>query len=257
MKLIYIIVGSINFCIAASAYGQFLPPKEKSSPSFSCQDAKTQIEKWICKDPALGTADSEMAAAYNDLKSRSDDASSLYSSQIKWLEERNRCQDAKCVALAYQLRNTVLTRELDTDKDLGAFSWATLPPNYIKRINAINDTYTLRFNIPAYAKHQKLNLEFYPDPNDYRMVFDEGPYAEILCTPPDAKEGYASYFNFHKRNSGLTIAPIKREGKHGYLLMHMTIGKELPLNAEIKCYFGFSSWLLDKPSILYMVPVAD
>lgn len=69
--------------------------------------------------------------------------------------------------------------------------------------------------------------------------------------PADAQPG----FDCQRRKAGQVIAPIRRGDRQGYRLMRMTLGQDLPLGEEIRCSVVFSSWLLDKPSELYLVPV--
>ena len=54
MKLAVIV---LSLMVASPAFAQ-------SGPSFDCAKADNTIDRTICKDPELGKADREMAAAY-------------------------------------------------------------------------------------------------------------------------------------------------------------------------------------------------
>ena len=68
--------------------------------SFDCTKARSQVEHLVCDTPALSQLDETLAATYkvalaNDPASRQ--------RQVTWLHEtRDRCNDAPCLAAAYQ-----------------------------------------------------------------------------------------------------------------------------------------------------------
>ncbi|WP_416462144.1 lysozyme inhibitor LprI family protein [Rubrivivax gelatinosus] len=227
-----------------------------AQPGFDCQRARTAVERLVCSDADLARADARMSAAYTALALRWDEDRSLRRTQRRWLRERNACgADAACVAAAYAAHNTVLEQALAKVPDLGPFPWTTAPAGSAWRIERIDDTRVLRITIPAAAQRRTLQWEFYPDPDDHRHLFTGGPYTEVSCRPPDAREGYAPRFSFHKRRAGPAIAPITRGARSGYRLMRMTLGEDLPLGEEIRCSFVFSGWVLDRGSELVLVPV--
>jgi len=244
-------------CVAGIAPAQAFQPNQGAGPSFQCHLARTAVEKWICDDAALAVADLKMAGAFAGLSGRSANPSALRVEQRRWLRVRNRCKDIDCVKARYDERNASLENALQAVLVLPNFPLLTLPPASIHRIAKINDSHVLRFSLPPAAGRQTFQWEFYPDPGDHAHLFSEGPFAGIHCKPPDAREGYAARFEFRKRNAGMSIAPIRRGTREGYLLVRMEMGKDLPLNEQANCIFHFSSWLLDRPSLLFMVPVAD
>jgi uncharacterized protein YecT (DUF1311 family) len=63
---------------------------QAASPSFSCSAAKAPIEKIICSDDALASADAAMAKAYQDLRQTLDTKArmELLQRQRKWLQAR-------------------------------------------------------------------------------------------------------------------------------------------------------------------------
>lgn len=242
--------------LSATARAQDAGPPADAQPGFDCQRARTPVERLICDDPELARADARMVTAYTALTQRWEEDRSLRRTQRRWLRERNACgADAACVAAAYAARNAVLAQALAQVPDLGSFPWTTAPAGSAWRIERIDDTRVLRITIPAAMQRRTLQWEFYPDPDDHRHLFTGGPLTEVVCRPPDAREGYAPRFSFQQRKAGLAIAPITRGSRSGYRLMRMTLGKDLPLGEEIRCSFVFSSWLLDRASELVLVPV--
>ncbi|MCC9598665.1 MULTISPECIES: lysozyme inhibitor LprI family protein [unclassified Rubrivivax] len=242
--------------LSATARAQDAGPRADAQPGFDCQRARTPVERLVCADPDLARADARMAAAYSALTQRWEEDRSLRRTQRRWLRERNACgADTACVAAAYAARNAVLARALAQVPDLGPFPWTTPPAGSTWRIERIDDTRVLRMTIPAATQRQTLQWEFYPDPDDHRHLFTGGPLTEVVCRPPDAREGYAPRFSFQQRKAGPAIAPIRRGERQGFRLMRMTLGQDLPLGEEIRCSFVFSSWLLDKASELVLVPV--
>lgn len=94
--------------------------------AIDCAKAGNNIEKRICANPGLKTADAAMGQAYTALLKRAPDAeirTMLVKSQRRWIEARNRGLDAdlngKTLAVS-ELRDAILsrTRRLnDTSKD--------------------------------------------------------------------------------------------------------------------------------------------
>lgn len=72
-----------------------------AAASFDCQKAGTRIEKQICSSPELSKLDSDLAGIYKDALPK---GPSVRADQLKWLRERNACQDAKCLAEKYKER---------------------------------------------------------------------------------------------------------------------------------------------------------
>ncbi len=77
------------------------------SASFDCRKASTFVEKAICSDSLLGRLDESLSENYNDMMASNIGASArkdLRSTQRKWLSERNKCQNSKCVEKMYRKR---------------------------------------------------------------------------------------------------------------------------------------------------------
>lgn len=75
--------------------------------SFDCLGATTFVEKAICTDPLLGKMDDTLSENYRYMLSSNigDGAKKdLRVTQKKWLSERNKCTNNKCVADAYRER---------------------------------------------------------------------------------------------------------------------------------------------------------
>ena len=79
---------------------------ENVSPSFNCGLATTDVEEWICDQPALAAADRAMAVTYRRALGLADGARAalLRRTADNFLRYRNRCPDPDCVAQAYQGR---------------------------------------------------------------------------------------------------------------------------------------------------------
>jgi uncharacterized protein YecT (DUF1311 family) len=77
--------------------------------SFDCAKAGTNVERLICETPELSKLDDELAAAYKTVLADPARADEEKRAQNQWLKERNRCQDAGCVEVAYQRRIASIT----------------------------------------------------------------------------------------------------------------------------------------------------
>ena len=68
--------------------------------SFDCTKARSQVEHLVCDTPALSQLDETLATTYR--AALSNDPASRQR-QLTWLREtRDRCNDAPCLAAAYQ-----------------------------------------------------------------------------------------------------------------------------------------------------------
>jgi|HubBroStandDraft_5_1064220.scaffolds.fasta_scaffold00396_3 hypothetical protein len=78
------------------------------APSFDCGRASSPVERMICRDPALAKSDSDLASSYARAKAGGADPVSLRNSQRQFLQVRNSCSEAACVADAYRSREAEL-----------------------------------------------------------------------------------------------------------------------------------------------------
>ncbi len=67
--------------------------EEKIGPSFDCQRATLEIEKWICNDPQLALADQIIHESYRLLLKQLADPQPLIAEQRAWLKARNNFRD--------------------------------------------------------------------------------------------------------------------------------------------------------------------
>ncbi len=67
--------------------------EEKIGPSFDCQRATLEIEKWICNDPQLALADQIIHDSYRRLLKQQADPHPLIAEQRAWLKARNNFRD--------------------------------------------------------------------------------------------------------------------------------------------------------------------
>ena len=70
-------------CCAEDQYG----------PSFDCQRATLEIEKWICNDPQLALADQIIHDSYRILLKQQTNPQALIAEQRAWLKARNNFRD--------------------------------------------------------------------------------------------------------------------------------------------------------------------
>lgn len=75
-----------------------------------CAKARTRVEKTLCRDPQLLTADRDLGTFYDQVRDEVEDRAELGREQRRWLREvRDRCSDADCLRAAYQARTQALT----------------------------------------------------------------------------------------------------------------------------------------------------
>ena len=82
-------------------------PAVSHAASFDCAKAASFVEKAICSNATLSRLDDALSENYSSMRAANigDGARKhLQASQKKWLAERNRCADEKCVASAYRKR---------------------------------------------------------------------------------------------------------------------------------------------------------
>jgi uncharacterized protein YecT (DUF1311 family) len=73
--------------------------------SFDCSKATSEVEKIICANDELSRLDDSLMKAYQRVLDRTRKKEEMIESQNQWLEnERNECQDAKCIRKAYEMR---------------------------------------------------------------------------------------------------------------------------------------------------------
>lgn len=70
------------------------------SPSFTCSGKLTRVEQAICDDPALAQRDRDLDALYKTARARP----GIADGQRAWIRIRNGCNDAACIARAYDQR---------------------------------------------------------------------------------------------------------------------------------------------------------
>jgi uncharacterized protein len=78
----------------------------KPSPSFDCTQARTMVEKTICKDVHISSLDATLTANYKQAQAANTGAKhqQLLDGQRAWLKQRNACKTAECLADSYTRR---------------------------------------------------------------------------------------------------------------------------------------------------------
>lgn len=89
-----------------------LPALAQRGPSFDCSKASNAIERTICKEPELATADRELAASYGALAGRlaAQAKDHLAKDQVRWIVARNRECAAEPDDMAVCLKNRYAAR---------------------------------------------------------------------------------------------------------------------------------------------------
>ena len=103
--------------------------------SFNCDLSKSNVEKMICRSPALSVQDENMSSLYSSLIKIYSDASPIRTWQKYWLTERNECKDTKCLEDVYAKRISLLKAALTADA--ATKKWTGY---YSRYINKIKDT---------------------------------------------------------------------------------------------------------------------
>ncbi|MCV0440790.1 MAG: lysozyme inhibitor LprI family protein [Hydrogenophaga sp.] len=220
---------------------------------FDCAQASAVAEHLVCAHPDLAEADRALNALYRAVLKKPTRPPGLRQEQLRWLRTtRNRCANADCLRSAYRQRVAVLhalnIRPLSlTD--------AAFQPVLERAIARIDDTWVvgglrLRANAP-----RRLQLELHVDPGDHLDWTLWGPRVQLFCTHPGRREGYAGRFEHRDQANGIDFLRVRRAQAQGFVLMRFELGKALPLNEDIVCSVGFTEWLLDRPSTLYVVDV--
>jgi uncharacterized protein len=88
------------------------PASAQSGPSFDCTRASTAIERAICRDAGLSSADGQMAVAYRQLIDGLNGAAreELLKDQARWLAGRNQACGDGAVEIAICLKNRIENR---------------------------------------------------------------------------------------------------------------------------------------------------
>ncbi|WP_052629590.1 lysozyme inhibitor LprI family protein [Pseudoxanthomonas suwonensis] len=246
-------------------------------PAFDCARAASPVEKTICGDADLAAADRRMAVLYEALLAKQadrTDRTALRREQRRWLRDvRNRCADYDCLVAAYQTRNAELHRRNRTPRQLPP--WPTAP--LIERpIARIDDTRAERRLDLRSAVPRRLQLELHVDPDDHLDWTLPGPRVLLECTDPGHRDGYAPDFRHQAMAYGVEFTPVWRalaaageestdpavaertspQRAYGFILLELELGRDLPLDQDIRCMAVFTEWLLERPSTLYLVDAA-
>jgi uncharacterized protein len=100
-----------------------LPFASARAASFDCAKATTTVENLLCKNAALSDLDDDLAATYRQAASFSSPGDAEpKQSQRAWLKRRNACNDADCVAAAYQARIAELEDAIGQDLNAEAIA---------------------------------------------------------------------------------------------------------------------------------------
>lgn len=207
------------------------PAFAQRGPSFDCSKASNAIERTICKEPELATADRELAAVYAALAGRLGTAAKehLAKDQVRWIVGRNReCADDRD-EMAACLKNRYTAR-IGSLKAAGAGAYPFISVQSIDRkgkLGPIRFSYTIEY--PQFdgttADFSALNAHFAADA---RKSADQ-------ATPKEADAGtdreqswtYQQSFEVHRPGpEAVTISETYygySGGAHGYGAVDCTL----------------------------------
>ena len=80
--------------------------------SFNCENAKTLVEQYICKDSNISRQDEELNDIYKTILDKSYNPEQEKIEQKAWLKERNACKDAECIESSYSTRIVEIKNEI-------------------------------------------------------------------------------------------------------------------------------------------------
>jgi hypothetical protein len=100
---------------------------------------------------------------------------------------------------------------------------------------------------------RRLQLELHLHPDERVDWTLPGPRVQLLCRDPDAREGYAARFEYRATAHGVDFVRVRRDAGQGHVLMAFELGRDLPLRQDVVCSVGFSEWLLEQASTLYLL----
>lgn len=254
MRLLTWLLGLGLLCGAsASVVAQTSDGAARPAPSFDCSAAQETVEHWVCASPGLTQADQRLNEVYRTALSKPDgDAAlaALRSSQLRWWRQRNRCDTQDCVAAAYAQRTAELQA---SNRHVLVLDGKRIAPVFSRTLPSVNDTRVVSGMALRRAVPTAFQLELLIDPADARPWSQGGPGARVACWPPDRQEGYASRFQYTAHSWGDAFRPMRRDGQSGFILLRWVVGKDLPLNEDIRCTVALTEWLLEQPSQLQLV----
>lgn len=112
--------------------GLLLGLSQAEAASFDCAKVRSRVETLICQTENLSALDDELNRNYKQLAAQTD-ASALRMDQLAWMQARNQCKDAACLAESYKARLKFLSTWKDADPAPGDLSglYGTRHPSFI------------------------------------------------------------------------------------------------------------------------------
>lgn len=142
------------------------PAIAQRGPSFDCSKASNIIERTICKEPELATADRDLAAIYGALAGRlaAPAKEHLAKDQVRWITDRNRDCAAEPDDVAVCLRNRYTARTA-TLKAFGDGAYPFISTQTLARKGKLGEIrYSYRIEYPQFdgttATFSGLNASF-------------------------------------------------------------------------------------------------
>lgn len=82
--------------------------------SFDCNKATTEVERLICTNLELAQLDEKMAEGYQTARTSVTNPQAVKAKQLKWLSERNGCNNIACLKQSYGTRIAQLEKQAVT-----------------------------------------------------------------------------------------------------------------------------------------------
>ncbi|MFO1083779.1 MAG: DUF3298 domain-containing protein [Reyranellaceae bacterium] len=139
----------MKWLVVASFLAVAAPALAQRGPSFDCSKASNAIERTICREPELATADRDLAAIYGALAARLGTVAKehLAKDQVSWIVARNRdcAADPDDIAVCLRNRYAARTTTLKAFGD-GAYPFVGAPSIDGKgKLGSIRYTYSIEY----------------------------------------------------------------------------------------------------------------
>lgn len=162
----------------------------------------------------------------------------------------SRCTEDACRQQAYAARIALLRQR--NEAALERAGWPR-PALITRRIASIDDTRVEGALWFRGGQRRRLQLELHVDPGDRLAWTGSGPRVLLHCADPYKREGYAGLFRHEAMAHGIDFVRVRRGEALGLVMMEFELGRELPLDQDIRCSLVLTEWLLDRPATLYLV----
>lgn len=181
--------------------------------SFDCSMAGTSIENAICSNPELSNLDEQLASSYRAAVTISADKIKLKHEQRAWINQvRNKCDDIKCLALAYHDRINELTRSASNEFVISNKQVESNQPQFIQ---TEPEPPQKANTIESVTQHEPSNTESSDSEQAHPTIIQQQKIPEI--------QENAESPNKHEKASGITSLQLKLIGLALFVNAALTI----------------------------------